>query len=214
MDGIKDKDAGDGGFSLPELLVAMAVTLVLMGFTGQLLARSFEIRTRENRKTEVLANVQRALNLITREVGNSGYGLRNNGILVADSGGALANASTQIRVRANLDGSADGTSQVNEDVTFMYQAANSALVRFDRVANAADVVADALPPLAGGVAPVQFTYLARNSAGALVASTPANAEVVRFTITSMIAPVSGDQQASPVTLTSDITLRNAIVLRY
>ncbi|HYN84761.1 MAG TPA: prepilin-type N-terminal cleavage/methylation domain-containing protein [Pyrinomonadaceae bacterium] len=203
---------GESGFSLMELMVSMAVTLVLMSTAAALLADSFEIRARENRKSDSLYDVQRALNVLSREIGNSGYGLTNNGVHVADSGGAAAAASTRIRVRANLNGSADGTAQVGEDVTFVYQAENSALVRYDRASDEGDVLADGLPPLPDGASPVLFTYLRRDDAGNLVAATPATAEVVRLTVVAVQEPVS-DTPAQPVRLVSHITLRNAVLLR-
>lgn len=203
---------GEAGFSLMELVVSMAVTLVLMSTAAALLADSFEIRARENRKSDSLYDVQRALNVMSREIGNSGYGLTNNGVHVADSGGAAAATATRIRVRANLDGSADGTMQANEDVTFVYQAENNALVRYDRAADEGDVLADGLRPLDNGASPVQFAYLRRDNAGNLVAATPSTAEVVRLTVVAMQEPVSSTP-ATPVRMVSNITLRNAILTR-
>src|SRR6185436_16043841 len=111
------KRSSVGGFSLIELLIAMTVTLVLLGLASAMLASSFKVRTRENQRTEALADTQRGLNLITREVANSGYGLTDNGIVSADSG------LTSIRVRANLNASqkesTSGTAtDKDEDVKF------------------------------------------------------------------------------------------------
>jgi hypothetical protein len=102
--------------------------------------------------------------------------------------------------------------QTNEDVTFVYQAENNALVRYDRASDEGDVLADGLPPLANGASPVQLAYLARDNAGNLVATTPANAEAVRLTIVAMQEPVNSTP-ATPVRLVSNITLRNAILTR-
>src|SRR3569832_200076 len=87
----------DAGFSLIELLLAMTVTLTLLGLTSGLLASSFNVRARENQKTDALADTQRALNIMTREIANAGFGLANNGIVAADSN------DTAIRVRSNLN---------------------------------------------------------------------------------------------------------------
>ncbi|HEX5706196.1 MAG TPA: prepilin-type N-terminal cleavage/methylation domain-containing protein [Pyrinomonadaceae bacterium] len=203
---------GEAGFSLMELMVSMAVTLVLLSTAAALLSDSFDIRARENRKSDSLYDVQRALNVMSREIGNTGYGLTNNGVHPADSGGAAAANASRIRVRANLDGSADGTVQANEDVTFVYQAANNAVVRYDRATDEADVLADGLPPLANGASPIQFAYLRRDNAGNLVAANPATAEVVRLTVVAMQEPVNSTP-ATPVRLVSHITLRNAILTR-
>ena len=69
------------GFSIIELLVAMTITLILMSLASFLIAGSFNVRGRENQKSSALADAQRALNAMTREIANSGFGLSNNGIV-------------------------------------------------------------------------------------------------------------------------------------
>jgi len=122
----------DAGFTIAELMIAMTVTLVMIGLTSALLAGSFSIRTRENQKTEALADTQRGLNLMTREISNSGYALTDNGIVAADSG------PTSIRVRANLNASSGETTSNtatdrDEDIKyFLYtDNNNSYIVRLD-----------------------------------------------------------------------------------
>src|SRR5712691_12054078 len=85
------------GFSIIELLIAMTVTLVVMSIAVTLLARSLHIRERENEHVDELADVQRALNIMSREISNAGFNLTTNGIVAADSNGQA------IRVRANLN---------------------------------------------------------------------------------------------------------------
>jgi Tfp pilus assembly protein PilW len=88
---------GSEGFSLAELIVAMAITLAVMAMASTLIASAFRIRARENQKTDALADVQRGLNIMSREIANAGFNLNTNGIVAADS-----NATT-IRVRSNLN---------------------------------------------------------------------------------------------------------------
>ena len=88
---------GSEGFSLAELVVAMAITLAVMAMASTLIASAFRIRARENQKTDALADVQRGLNIMSREIANAGFNLNTNGIVAADS-----NATT-IRVRSNLN---------------------------------------------------------------------------------------------------------------
>src|SRR5438876_4384490 len=111
-------NSSQSGFSLIELLIAMSVSVVLMGLASVLLAGSFNIRARENQRTEAIADAQRGLNLMTREIANSGYGLGDNGIVLPDS------SNTSIRVRANLNAAAGETtsnaaSDRDEDIRFM-----------------------------------------------------------------------------------------------
>src|SRR5436190_24290563 len=97
-------NSSQSGFSLIELLIAMSVSVVLLGLASVLLAGSFNIRARENQRTEAINDAQRGINLTTREIANSGYGLSTNGIVAGDSG------TTSIRVRANLNATAGETT--------------------------------------------------------------------------------------------------------
>src|SRR5947207_8486937 len=131
----------DAGFTIAELMIAMTVTLVMIGLTSALLAGSFSIRTRENQKTEALADTQRGLNLMTREISNSGYGLVDNGLVGADS------SSSSIRIRANLNAAAgevtsNTTTDRDEDVKyFLYSDSNNSyIVRLDVNSSAQEMV--------------------------------------------------------------------------
>src|ERR1041384_8175629 len=114
----------DAGFSLIELILAMTVTLTILGLTTGLLVSAFNGRARENQKTDALADTQRALNIMTREIANAGFGLANNGIVAADS------TDSAIRVRATLtafDGqtSSNSISDRNDDVKYSLYTAGS-----------------------------------------------------------------------------------------
>ena len=92
-----NKNAGSRGFSLLELLIAMVVTISLMTIATTLLANALRVRTRENQKSDALADTQRALNIMSREIANAGFNLSNNGIVATESG------TNRIRIRANLN---------------------------------------------------------------------------------------------------------------
>src|SRR5258705_6402857 len=145
----------DSGFTIAELMIAMTVTLVMIGLTSALLAGSFSIRTRENQRTEALADTQRGLNLMTREIANAGYGLTDNGIVAADSG------LNSIRVRANLNAASGETSSGSasdrdEDIKYLLytESNNSYIVRLDVNSSASEMV------LANRVDAVKFRYYA------------------------------------------------------
>ena len=66
---------------------------------------------------ESIANAQHALNYISRDLANAGFGLRKNGIVNADSD------ASSIRIRANLDGfsgtnGATNLAGADEDVEY------------------------------------------------------------------------------------------------
>jgi type II secretory pathway pseudopilin PulG len=106
----------EAGFSLLELIIAMVVTLTILGLCSTLLARSFNVRSREDRKSDAIADVQRALNIMTREISNSGLKLPS-GLTYVSSNGVVTNDSDSqsIRIASNLNGMPDSANGYSED---------------------------------------------------------------------------------------------------
>ena len=182
-------DPTSSGFSLLELLIAMTITLAVMAAASTLLATSLRTRTRENQRSNALAAAQRALNIMSREIGNSGYGLIDNGIVVADSD------DDSIRVRANLD-NGPNLNQTNEDVRFVHQDDNDVIVRVENAGTSG--------VLATGITDMTIQYLTVTGTTASAAA----AERVRIDI-QVALPAGPQQPAGLVRLTSDVALRNA-----
>lgn len=88
---------GELGFSLIELMIAMTLTLIIAGASATLLSQSFRMRSREDVRSDAIADAQRALNIVSREIANSGFGLVDNGIVPGDTN------NESIRIRANLN---------------------------------------------------------------------------------------------------------------
>lgn len=228
---IKKSQVGSEGFSLLELIVAMGITILLAGLASMLLAGSFSTRARENQKTEALADTQRGLNLMTREIANSGYGLTDNGIVAADSG------LSSIRVRANLNAASGETTSASasdrdEDIKYLVftESGNSYIVRLDVNSAAQEMV------LANRVDALKFryyadrvTYQASNCDITNVLDSYGNpvgevaqksgARYVVLSICVNLPAVStpgapGYQPSSSVQLVSDIALRNSQLYDY
>ena len=216
----------DPGFSLVELLIAMTTILIVLGLTGSLLANSFNVRARENQKSDALADTQRALNIMTREIANTGFGLASNGVVAADSG------ETAIRVRANLNAfdaqtSSSTISDRNEDVKYsLYTAgADSYIVRLDiGTQNQTTVLANRVDALRIRYYPEKINYTLSTSNCDI---STASSEVIQKSDTKYLvisvcvelpargAPgSSGYQPASRVQLVSDVYLRNADIVNY
>jgi type II secretory pathway pseudopilin PulG len=204
------------GFSLLELTIAMSITLVGLLLGTSLLAGGFNVRNRENQRSDALADAQRAMNIMSRDIANSGFGLEKDGIVLADSG------STSIRVRANLDAYEGGvsfqTSERNEDVKYYVYTSGST-----QVIARYDVNEKVVAPLANRIDTLKIRYYGAKvdyqtsncditSSGGEV---PANiAGYVVITVCVQLPQVSqpgasGYQPASVVQLTSDVTLRNS-----
>ena len=195
------KSKGERGLSLLELLIALTVTLLIMVAATTLLATSLRTRTRENKRSEALSDVERALSMMTREIGNSGYGLTTNGIATSDS------SSSSIRVRANLDNNstlAASASEADEDVRYVWQTNNLTIVRFSPLPGPNGTTS----VMAYDVTFMQLSYYDAN--GALIANAAQydQAERVRIEIRIQL-PASMGTPASVVGLVSDVALRNA-----
>lgn len=92
----------EDGFSLIELIIAMTITLAVLSIATTLIARSLNIRTRSNENVDALADAERALNIMSREIAQAGFNLDDNGIVPEDSV-TDGNGNSTIRVRANLN---------------------------------------------------------------------------------------------------------------
>ncbi|HEV8366513.1 MAG TPA: hypothetical protein VGQ39_01060 [Pyrinomonadaceae bacterium] len=185
------------GFSLIELFIAMTITMAVMAAATTLLATSFRVNTRENTRSDALSATQRALNNISRELGNTGYGLMDNGIVIADS------SATSIRVRSNLN-SNNTLAEADEDVRYVFQSTNRVIVRFDNfpLPNGTSAV------LATNINSMTLTYRDINGAAITNSADYGNAETVTIDI-RVDLPSGPEQPASVVRLVSDVALRNA-----
>lgn len=110
------RSQNEAGFSLIELIIAMGVTVTIMTLSCSLLAAGFNMRSREDRKSDAIADVQRALNVMTREISNSGLKLpsglpaiASNGIVTSDSD------NDELRIVSNLNGMPDSANGYFED---------------------------------------------------------------------------------------------------
>jgi hypothetical protein len=74
----------------------------VLGIATTLLAQAFNVRTRSHDNVDTLADAERALNIMSRELAQSGFNLNDNGIVAADST-VDGNGNSTIRVRANLN---------------------------------------------------------------------------------------------------------------
>lgn len=224
---MNDNHNSQRGFSLIELLIAMTVTVVIACIATTLVAQSFRMRAREDARSDAIADAQRALNIVSREIANAGFGLIDNGIVPGDTG------TSSIRFRANLnaytrDASGNAVAGAglvtdpDEDIKYsMYNddAANRHyLVRYDVNLGGRD----GTTVLANRLDSFQLQYF--NSAGTeldVVADPTASISAWKVRITvGVILPAEGQpgspgyQPPSTINLVSDVVLRNASQITY
>jgi Tfp pilus assembly protein PilW len=229
MSSLKKKNT-EAGFSLLELVVALVITMALMTAASTLLANALRMRSRENQKSDALADTQRAVNIMSREIANTGFNLTSNGIVGADSG------LNSIRIRANLnkydyDPSVTAESRANiqdagEDITYFINEAENTmyLARHDRFGTGSTVLANRIDNMSIHYFDQKVTYTA--PAKGLDIEAPSAAEVlpqnakyivivVAVTLDEVGTPGSaGYQPPYSVLLCSDVTLRNTGLWGY
>jgi Tfp pilus assembly protein PilW len=215
------------GFSLIELLIAMTITIVVMAAATTLIARSLKVRARENRRSDALADAQRALNVMSREIANTGFRMKTNGIVWQDS-----NDDKSIRVLANLNkytGDTDnGVTEEGEDVKFFLATGTQYLVRYDANVPPASVLANRVSSLGFYYYAQRVNYTTGDcttpittpaGTNKLTGANIANATYVVIAVCVELpaegtAGSLGYQPASRMLLVSDVNLRNANTSGY
>jgi len=226
------------GFSLIELIIAMTLTMTVMGIATTLLAQALNVRTRTNANVDSLADVQRALNIMSREIANSGFNLSGNGIVDGDTG-IDANGNSVIRLRSNTNkydetvstaarsGIGVDVADAGEDIKyFIFKTANTNLLaRYDQYAVAggtSTVLANRLDSLHIHYYSQKVSY---ETSGCDLTSpsssevTPGAAKYVVIAVCVNLAAVgrpgaAGYQPPQSVLLVSDVTLRNSNLPNY
>ena len=223
------------GFSIVELLIAMTITLILMGVATSLLAAGFRIRSRGNAVADAAADGQRAINIMSREIANAGFNLVTNGVVAQDSD------SSHLRIRSNLNkydmtaslASRSGAIDAGEDVQyFVNPAAAEAtdyLVRYDVNANKKTVLANRLSALRVYYFPQRVTYSTTTLPDGTTSCDITNfssgqvaPNLARYLVIAVCVRIpafgtpgtDGYQRESNELLVSDVTLRNADLLAY
>jgi len=110
------RSKNEAGFSLLEVILAMGITITIMAMASSILAGAFKIRSREDRKSDAVADVQRALNIMTREISNAGLKLPTGMPTVSSNGIVAGDSDTDsIRFVSNLNGMPDSANGYFED---------------------------------------------------------------------------------------------------
>lgn len=207
------------GFSLIELLISMVIMLVLLSIVSTVMSQAFSIRARESRQTDALTTAQAALNVVSREIANSGFGIydnsvtkvANNGIIIADSN------ANRIHFRSNSTNSGGNpvapgpttlaTNDPGEDITYFFDDATRSIVRYDpNDLPRTSVVVNRI----SNVSFRYFNYAGNTSVPTGPFTTPAaNTGRVMITVEVALDPVAGQPNNQTVTFTSDVALRNS-----
>lgn len=226
-------ESNEAGFSLIELILALALTLFVMTAAFTLLAEAFGVRAREDDRTEALSDARRAMHVMSREVASAGYNLPTgsslppNGIVAAQSG------LTSVRILSNHGGpNLTQPSDDSEDILYRFTTdpttGRQIILRHDYN----DIGPQKTSLVVDNVNSLRVRYFDRR-----VEYTPANcdvnvttagvtdsADITRAKYVVMTICVNLPQVGTPgspsfkpasrVQLTSDVTLRNSGLNNY
>jgi type II secretory pathway pseudopilin PulG len=200
---VKKLDA-QAGFSIAEMLVTMMIMLAVMGLVTTLFSRSLNTRSRESSKTDALTAAQAALNVMSREIANSGYSLVTNGMM-NDS------TDTILHYNANYVNTNEVLTDPGEDVTYFFEPATQSILRHDANGGGPGVPLTSI--IINRISSVRYEYFdyvgANPLPSAALCAPTANTGRVRIRLTVNLERVIGQVNPDAVVLTSDVTLRNA-----
>jgi prepilin-type N-terminal cleavage/methylation domain-containing protein len=209
MKGMASAKNDELGFTLIELVISMVITLIILGVAVAVFSSALGSRAREASRTDAITSAQAALNIMSREIGNTGYGLTTNGIVLADSG------ANRLHFRTNTDNTDLVTTDPGEDVTFYCDSCGQCIdgqagsvLRYDSNTNVTSGIINR-------VSRVDFTYYNYTGTSAPVASTTAAANTGRVNIklTICLPPARNQPVNQTVLVSADVTLRNSIFMR-
>lgn len=199
----------EAGFSLIELTIAMTIMLLLLGIVSSLLSRSTSVRARESQRTDALTSAHAALNVISREIANSGFGIMaaggaaSNGIISADSNAQRIHFRSNV---VNTGASVLSTNDSGEDITYFFDLATDSIVRYDPNGTPqTSVVVNRI----SGLTFEYFDYVGTTSTGAQTLIPNENTGRVRITVFVQLDPVQGQPNPLQVSFTTEVTLRNS-----
>lgn len=208
---MKKCDKKQAGFSILELIVAMTIILIVLGLVMTLFARSLSTRQRESSRTDALTAAQAALNVISREIANSGYGLKLDDDGIADNGLVDADSDADtIHFRANTTNDNILLTDPGEDVTYYYEPGTQSILRYDKNGDGIGIPQTSI--VINRISSLAFQYFDYSGSNPVptVNTTPSpQTGRVRVTVTVKLEQIIGQTNPQDVTLVSDVTLRNS-----
>jgi len=155
------------GFSLSELMVAMAVGLVVLGTAYNIFTVQNKSLSNQEQIVEMQQSVRAAMDMICREARMAGYNPAG-----ATFAGVTVNVS-QLEIKTDRDG--DAIISASDDVTYTYDSVN---LRINKTTSGTT------EPLAENIEALTFQYL---DAAGNVTTSSADVRMISITITGRTA---------------------------
>lgn len=184
---------GEQAFTLVQLLVGLAVSLIVIGVTLKMFIVQQKVFRKQEQLSEMHQNVRAAMDIIMRETRMGGYDPTGAGI------DGITYDATQLQIKSDIDGDGAVTS-TNEDIIYTYDSGNLQIDREDvNVGSGAQVVAE-------NIQTFTFSYLNADGVGTTTSTEIRQVDIQITGRTSNIDSDIGDYRYS--TLTSVITPTN------
>jgi Tfp pilus assembly protein PilW len=119
--------AGERGFSVAEVLVAMTVVVLAMGGIFGLLVQNSRINKSQQMTAAVQANARNCVAMIVNRLRSAGWDPREQGIATVALDSNLADDISEIEIFADLDG--DGFTTAADEQVFFRHSVDRVLVR-------------------------------------------------------------------------------------
>jgi Tfp pilus assembly protein PilW len=194
------------GFSMVELVASMAITLIILAVAIATFSSALQTRERENSRVDALTSAQAAINILSREIANSGYGIKSNGIVLNDPVTNSNDSGLQrLHIRGNINNFDEETDDPGEDITFFYDSGSESVLRYDANTHTTSGVINR-------VSKVEFKYY--DFVGSTINDTPyddpsASTGRVRIQLWVYLPDIEGQPTDQVVQFTSEVTLRNS-----
>lgn len=164
----------DGGFTLIELMVSMAIGLVILSA----IAGTFSLQTRQNTAEEQVGqlqqNVRAALDLMIREVQMAKYDPAASAFPSGTYG--VTYSASQLQIKADMDGSGSvdtASSGSVENIIYAYDSANLRITRQLGSSGTAQILADNV---------TAFTFGYYDASGSAVTSSGNSGNIRKVTL--------------------------------
>jgi len=160
------------GFTLTELMVAMAIGMVVLSAVTTTFMAQARFYNAQEQINEMQQNARGALDVITRELKMAGY--KPNG----GTFDGVTYSVSQLMIQADLDGNGgiSTSSSANEQITYAYDSTNKRITR--------KMGTGTVEALADNITAFTFSYL--NSSGATT-TTSSSIRQVAISITAVTA---------------------------
>lgn len=170
----------DGGFTLIELMVSIAIGLVVLASVATTFTSQTRAYSTQEQLNQMEQNLRGALDIMSREIKMAGY-KPNSGTV----NGVVSYSSTALTIQADIDGSGDvlasgtGSSTAYEQIAYAYDSGNKKITR--------QVGDGAVTTLAENIAAFSFTFYQSQSSGGAAATSVANIRQIKISMTGKTA---------------------------